>query len=136
MNKIVPREMDSSVLAYIGDVVYELFIRTFVIQMNPNNKVNKLHQLSVDYVRATNQARVLKSIEEELDEEEFGIVRRARNKKISSLPKNVSLKEYQSATAFEALLGYLYLLKKEDRLNALMEKSLNMIINDENKQEG
>lgn len=135
MKNFNPKDMNPSVLAYIGDGVYELFIRTVMIQMNPSKKVNILHKLSVDYVKATSQAKCLKAIEEELDEEERGIVRRARNQKISSFPKNVSIKEYQLATAFEALLGYLYLMEKMDRLQSIMEKSVIIVLNSEKKQQ-
>lgn len=126
-----PKELNPMVLAYIGDAVYELFVRMLVIKTEAV-KVNTLHQLSVDFVKATSQAKALKSIEDILTEEETGVVRRAKNHKNQSFPKNVSIKEYKMATAFEALLGFLYLLDKKSRLEELMEKSIeNLEIGDD-----
>lgn len=120
---INPDRMNEIVLAYIGDAVYELYIRCFAITSGAA-KVTQMHDFSVGYVRAASQAKALKKIEGELSEDERRIVKRARNKKNVSAPQNISLAEYRLATAFEALLGYLYLSEKVDRLEYIVLKSM------------
>ena len=95
------------VWAYVGDSVYELFIRTNLVN-NSNEKVHKLHVNSIKFVKAAGQAKILKAIEEELTEEEKNIVRRARNTQNHHIAKNATQAEYAYATAFEGLIGYLY----------------------------
>lgn len=129
-----PKEMNPMVLAYIGDAVYELFVRMLVIKTEAA-KVNTLHKLSVNFVKATSQAKALRGIEEMLTEEESGVVRRAKNHKNQSFPRNVSIKEYKLATAFEALLGFLYLSDKRSRLEELMKKSIEILGIGDDRQE-
>ena len=112
-------EMNTLVLAYVGDVVYELYVRTFVVSTF-DGKVNDIHKTSVNYVKASNQALGLACIEEALTEDEKGLVRRGRNNKNLSVPKNGNRKDYRDATGFEALLGYLYLAKENDRLEEVI----------------
>ena len=94
------------VWAYIGDSVYELFIRTNLVN-NSNEKVHKLHVNAVKFVKAARQAKILKAIEKELTEEEQNIVRRTRNTQNHHIAKNATPAEYSYATAFEGLIGYL-----------------------------
>lgn len=105
--------------AYIGDAVYELYIREKLIQTT-NLKPHKLHIEAVKKVKAEAQANILQRIEEKLTEEEKEIVRRTRNTKNHHLPKNSNIKEYMYATAFEGLIGYLYLTGKEERLTQIL----------------
>ncbi len=107
--------------AYVGDCVYELYIRTNLINKT-NLKPHKLHIESIKYVKAKAQAEILQKIYNDLTEEEKDIVRRGRNSENHHLPKNCDVKDYMYATAFEALIGYLYLTKKEDRLKEILEK--------------
>ena len=107
--------------AYVGDCVYELYIRTELINKT-NLKPHKLHIESIKYVKAQAQAKFLQEIYEDLSEQEKDIVRRGRNSENHHLPKNCDLQDYMYATAFEALIGYLYLTKKEDRLKAILDK--------------
>lgn len=107
--------------AYIGDCVYELYIRTELINRT-NLKPHKLHIESIKYVKAKAQAEFLQSIMEELTEEEKDIVRRGRNAENHHLPKNCDVKDYMYATAFEALIGYLYLKRNENRLKEIFDK--------------
>ena len=102
-------------LAYVGDAVYELMVRSHVIQ-NHDINVNKMHRLSVKFVKAKAQAYFVDKLEGELSEEEKRIVKRGRNAKITSSPKNAELMDYRYATGFEALFGYLYLSNEIDRL--------------------
>ena len=107
--------------AYIGDGVYELYIRTHLVNTT-NLKPHKLHIESIKYVKAKAQADALKNIENILTEEEKEIVKRGRNTDLHHIAKNASVQEYIHATAFEALIGYLYLTGKEERLIEILEK--------------
>ncbi|MBS5854653.1 MAG: Mini-ribonuclease 3 [Clostridia bacterium] len=111
------------VWAYIGDSVYELFIRTNLVN-NSNEKVHKLHVNAVKFVKAAGQAKILKAIEKELTEEEQNIVRRTRNTQNHHIAKNATPAEYSYATAFEGLIGYLYLNKRDERLKYILSRAL------------
>ena len=105
--------------AYVGDCVYELYIRTKLVN-ETKLKPHKLHIESIKYVKAQAQAKILKEIYEKLTEEEKDIVRRGRNAENHHLPKNCDVQDYRYSTAFEALLGYLYLSKKDERLKEIL----------------
>lgn len=115
--------MNPLVWAYVGDCVYELYIRTFLVNTT-KMKAHELHVKASTYVKASSQAELLKKIENELIEEEKDIVRRARNTQNHHLPKNANPADYMYATAFEGLIGYLYLTKKFKRLKEILEKCL------------
>ena len=104
--------------AYIGDAVYELFIRNKLIN-ETNLKPHKLHIEAIKYVKAKSQAKKLNEIYETLTDEEKDVVRRGRNTQNHHLPKNSNVQEYMYATAFEALIGYLYLTKQNARLREI-----------------
>lgn len=106
--------------AYVGDCVYELYIRTNLVNKT-NLKPHKLHIETIKHVKAKNQAKLLKEIYDKLTEEEKEIVRRGRNAESHHLPKNANVQEYKYATAFEALIGYLYLTKKFGRLKEVLD---------------
>ena len=113
-------QMPPLVWAYVGDCVYELYIRTKLVdttRLNPH----RLHIEAINYVKAGAQAKQLQEIEEYLTDEEKDIVRRARNANNHHLPKNSNVQEYMYATAFEALIGYLYLCKKYQRLKEILD---------------
>ena len=112
--------MPPLVWAYVGDCVYELFIRTQLINKTKLN-AHKLHVEAIKYVKAQAQAETLKKIDDELTEEEKNIVRRGRNAENHHLPKNANLADYSYATAFEALIGYLYLTKQDERLRKILD---------------
>ena len=107
------------VWAYIGDSVYEMFIRTYLVN-NSNAKPHKLHIESIKYVKAKAQADILLKIEDKLTEEEKDIVRRGRNTENHHVAKNSNVADYSKATAFEALIGYLYLTKQDARLEEIL----------------
>ena len=117
------KNLGSLVLAYMGDAVYEQFIRDRVISSGRFARADVLHRAGVFYVNAEAQADTIKAMLEELDEEERAVVRRARNHRSATRPKNVDPVSYKWATAFEALLGYLYLLGRENRLLEVMERA-------------
>ena len=109
--------------AYIGDAVYELYIRTNLVN-NTILKPHKLHIESIKYVKAKAQADILKELMEILTDEEKDIVRRARNAENHHLPKNADPEDYMYSTAFEGLIGYLYLCKKDERLKEILKKCI------------
>lgn len=111
--------------AYVGDCVFELYIRTYLVD-NTNLKPHKLHIESIKYVKASSQAEMLKNIYEELSEDEKDIVRRGRNAENHHLPKHSNVQEYMYSTAFEALIGYLYLCGNIKRVKEIIEKSVNL----------
>ena len=108
-------QMSPLTWAYVGDCVYELYIRTKLVDTT-KLKPHELHIKSVKYVKAKAQAETLKKLETILTEEEKEIVRRGRNTQTHHIAKNASMQDYMYATAFEALIGYLYLTKQDDRL--------------------
>lgn len=110
-------------LAYIGDGVYEVFIRTYVMNKG-NAPVNKLHRTSRELVRASAQAKLYYIIEDQLTEEEHDVLKRGRNAKSISAPKNGDITEYRHATGVEALIGYLYIEGKVDRIKELIDLGL------------
>ena len=101
--------------AYIGDNVYELFVRTHLINTT-KLKPHELHVEAIKYVKAEAQAAILEKINDNLSDDEKEIVRRGRNSENHHVPKNVSVQTYMYATAFESLIGYLYLTKQDGRL--------------------
>ena len=105
--------------AYVGDCVYELFIRTHLVNTT-NLKPHKLHIEAIKYVKAGAQAKLLQELNDILTDDEKNIVRRARNANNHHLPKNSNVQEYMYATAFEALIGYLYLCKKYERVKEIL----------------
>lgn len=108
------------VWAYVGDSVYELFIRTYLVN-NSNAKPHKLHLETIQYVKAEAQASILEKILDKLTEEEQEIYKRGRNVENHHLPKNGNIADYSKATGFEALIGYLYLTKQDERLEEILK---------------
>lgn len=108
--------------AYVGDCVYELYIRTKLVE-ETKLKPHSLHIQSIKYVKAQAQAQLLKKIYDELTEKERDIVRRGRNAENHHLPKNANVQDYMYSTAFEALIGYLYLTEQNERLKEILERT-------------
>lgn len=117
-NQNNPKMYSPLVLAYMGDVVYELLVREKMVE-KANMPVNKLHKSTVEYVCASAQSRGLELIMDMLTEEEVAIYKRGRNANGNHVPKNANAQEYRRATGLEALFGYLYLTKQEDRIEEL-----------------
>ncbi len=114
-------QMSPLVWAYVGDCVYELYIRTYLVD-NTSLKPHKLHIESIKYVKAGAQAKFLEEFFDDLTDDEKDIVRRGRNANNHHLPKNSNVQEYMYSTAFEGLIGYLYLCKKYARVKEIIEK--------------
>ncbi len=110
-------------LAYIGDAIYEIVIRTMIVAKG-NCAVEKLHKKTTQLVKAKKQAEMIQKIENELSEEEERIFKRGRNAKSYTMAKNATMKEYRLATGFEALMGYLYMTEQEDRMMELIRLAL------------
>ncbi len=110
-------------LAFLGDAVYELVIRTLVVGKG-NTSPAKLHKTSSSFEKAAAQSALLDRIEAELTDDEMDFVRRGRNSKPRTMAKNASTKDYLKATGLETLIGYLYIKGDEERLFYLMEKGM------------
>ena len=106
--------------AYVGDSVFELLVRTHLTNTT-KLKPHMLHIEAIKYVKADAQVKLLHKIEKELNDDEKNIVRRGRNAENHHVPKNATVEEYSYATAFEALIGYLYLTKQDDRLKEILQ---------------
>ena len=111
------------VLAYVGDAVFELYIRTLLVSKG-NAPVHKLHKQSISYVKAKSQSDTIHRMLEDLSAEEQDVVRRGRNAKSGTIPKNADVTEYKYATGFESLIGYLYLKEDYPRLLELLKISV------------
>lgn len=118
--EINPKNYGPLVLAYIGDTVYDLFVRTRIIARG-NRHVTDMHKEAVGYVKAHAQALSAHALEKELTEEEMRIYKWGRNAKSNTSPKNADIIDYRTATGFETLIGYLYLKDETDRLTKLLE---------------
>lgn len=123
MKKIDVNQMSPLVWAYIGDSIYEQYVRHHLVT-NTKYKPHKLHIEATKYVKAAAQAKILQQLEKKLTEEEKEVVRRTRNTKNHHLPKNSNIQEYMYATAFEGLIGYLHLNEDNKRLEEILGLSL------------
>ena len=117
-------------LAYLGDTVYESYIREYLIKKNVFLKINNLHKMAIIYVRAKSQAKAIKGI---LEEDELSVFKRARNHKKNTSAKNASMIDYKHSTGFEAVVGYLYLKGNRDRLDHIISLSIGIIESDLDK---
>ncbi len=134
MQEVDIREYSPLTLAYIGDGVYELIIRTLVVNKG-NKQVNKLHQETSSLVKAEAQSTMMREIQLHLTEEEHAVYKRGRNSKSISVAKNQTVTDYRRATGFEALCGYLYLKKDMPRLLELIHIGLGSMNKGENDHE-
>ena len=130
LNNLDPRQLSALGLAYIGDAVYEVYVRSHVLKRGDTN-VNKLHKASIGYVSATAQSRIIHAILPVLTEEEVSVYKRGRNAHSNTMAKNADVVDYRHATGFEALVGYLYLSKNEERLSYILSRSYEIINTEE-----
>ncbi|HEX7056614.1 MAG TPA: ribonuclease III domain-containing protein [Bacilli bacterium] len=115
-----PEELHPLVLAYIGDAVYELFIRQLVAS-GSNLRPNHLHRQSVRYVSAVAQSQALELVLPHLTETELEMVKKGRNTKSGTAPKHARIIDYRRSTAFECLVGYLFAKGQHERLRELLD---------------
>lgn len=127
-NNLEVKQLNSLALAYMGDAVFEVYVREHLLQTG-KVRPNQLHKEATKYVSAKAQAKMVHYFLDEhvLTEEEVAVVMRGRNAKSGTVPKNTDVQTYRYGTAFEALIGYLYLLKKENRLEELIVKALEFV---------
>lgn len=123
LEEIDIRTYSPLVLAYIGDGIYELFIRSLLVSRG-NSSVSRLHKKASALVNAGTQAIILERIKEHLTEEELHVFRRGRNANSATMAKHASVSEYRKATGFEALMGYLYLKGELERAIELVKLGL------------
>lgn len=126
MNKQEIKNINTTALAYLGDAVYEVAVRKFIMETGQHN-ADRLHQIAIRFVRAEGQAKAMKKLMPELSEEEQSLVRRARNRKITSKPRHTHPVTYKLATAFEAFVGYLYLMEEQERLDWFIDRAITVI---------
>lgn len=119
-------EVNTTALAYMGDAVYEQAVREYILKKGSYN-VNSMHRLATDFVKASAQAKIIKTMFDELSESEQSLVRRARNRKYSTKARNADPVTYKWATAFEALVGYLYLAEYDERLEWVLARAIEII---------
>ena len=121
------RRLNPLQLALIGDGVFEVFIRSYILEQNTALSANKIHVKAIGYVKAKSQSDIMHEIEGFLNEEEEAIYKRGRNAKSPTVPKNADVRDYRMATGFEALIGYLYLIGHKERLEFIFNKSIEII---------
>lgn len=114
-------------LALVGDGVYEIFIRNYILASNTELSAHKMHKEAIGFVKAKSQSNIMHILEGELTEEELYIFKRGRNAKSATVPKNADVRDYRMATGFEALVGYIYLIGDKERLEYIMNKSTDII---------
>ncbi len=123
---VEPRLISPLSLAYIGDAVYEMYIRSYIMK-DTNMPVSRLHKTATRYVSAKAQAEIVKGLLDELNEDETGVYKRGRNAHSYTSAKNADIVDYRMATGLEALIGYLYIKKEQDRLKYIISKCINII---------
>lgn len=121
------RRLNPLQLALIGDGVFEVFIRNYILTQNTALSANKIHVKAIGYVKAKSQSDIMHEIEGFLNEEEEAIYKRGRNAKSPTVPKNADVRDYRMATGFEALIGYLYLIGHKEKLEFIFNKSIEII---------
>jgi ribonuclease-3 family protein len=121
-----PKLLSPIVLAYVGDAIFEVYIRQYLIS-KANHKPHHLHQTATQFVSAKAQAKMLKHIIPQLSDEEIHIVKRGRNAKSGLSPKHTEVLDYRHSTAYECLIGYLYYLHDFNRLREIMDLSISLI---------
>jgi conserved hypothetical protein len=122
------KEFSPLVLAYIGDAVYELMIRSILVSRG-NRPVNKLNKDATSLVKAAAQSEIVKLISDNLSEEEYTVFKRGRNSSPHTMAKNASMTDYKYATGFEALIGFLYLDNRCDRALELVKLGIDLYLN-------
>lgn len=121
-------EFSPLVLAYIGDAVYELIIRSILVSMG-NRPVNKLNKDATSLVKASAQSEIIKLISDSLSDKDYTVFKRGRNSSPHTMAKNASMTDYKYATGFEALIGFLYLDNRCDRALELIKLGVDLYLN-------
>lgn len=129
MTKTEALQVNTTMLAYLGDAVYELYIREHVMKVCSND-AGKAHKVAIGYVSADAQAKAAKEMMANgfLTEDEERLLKRARNHRTMSKPSNANPKNYKVATGFEALIGFVYLIEDKNRLDEIIEKAIEILV--------
>ncbi|MBT2698377.1 Mini-ribonuclease 3 [Bacillus sp. ISL-40] len=127
-NTVDVKQLNSLALAYMGDAIYETYVRRHLLYSG-KVRPNQLHRTGTSYVSAKAQSQILFQMMDHklLDEEELAVVMRGRNAKSGTVPKNTDVQTYHYSTAFEALMGYLYLTGKKERLEELISRAFSYV---------
>lgn len=120
LNEMEIRMLNPLIWAYVGDAVYELYVRSYIVSSGKKTS-HDLHKMSIKFVKAGAQSDYLEKLLPHLTEEEQNVVRRGRNTKTYHVPKNADVIDYRRATALEGLIGFLYLMKRFDRIDEIMK---------------
>lgn len=123
MDEVEIRQISPLKLAYVGDAIYESYVRVYILN-KVKGSVNQFHRLAVEYVKASAQAHIVKGLDTYLTEEEKAIIKRGRNQKSGTVPKNANVGEYRLATGFEALIGHLFLKDELERLEKIIAQGI------------
>jgi len=126
LSKIDISRLNPLTLAFIGDAVYELYIRNHILTGSSELSPHKMHLEAIKYVKAHAQSEFVKKLMDELEEEETYFFKKGRNAKSGTVPKNADVQEYRFATGFECLIGYLYLTGKDERLEYILNKTADL----------
>ena len=132
LKSVSPRQLSPLVLAYIGDSIFDLVVKTKIVTAG-NTQVNKMNRAASSIVKAESQSKMIGYLEDKLTEEEGSVYKRGRNAKSYTSAKNASISDYRRATGFEALMGYLYLSGQYEIIFELIKDALDWLEND-NKQ--
>ena len=124
LKEISPAQLSPLVLAYIGDSIFDLVIKTYLLDTKGNMQVNKLNRFASNIVKAQSQSEMIGIIEPLLSPAEEAVYKRGRNAKSYTSAKNASISDYRRATGFEALMGYLYLEGEYERMTQLIKAGL------------
>lgn len=132
LREIDVKQLNALALAYMGDAVYEQAIREHLLRSG-RVRPNVLHREATRYVSAKSQAAILQKMLEQnsLSEVELAIMKRGRNAKSGSVPKNTDVQTYNNSSGFEAVLGYLYLMDEQERVNQFIDKAIRIVENPE-----
>ncbi len=122
-----PAQLSPLVLAYIGDSIYDLVIKTYLLETKGKMPVNKLNHYASHLLKAVTQSAMMEQIEPTLSKEEEAVYKRGRNAKSYTCAKNASVAEYRKATGFEALLGWLYLKGEFDRMMEIIKMGVDSL---------
>lgn len=122
----VPEQMAPLILAHLGDAVYEVVVRT-VVDTRSNRQIAKVHKEIVKYVKAEAQSKIITALEPGLSEEELMIYHKGKNAHTNTYPKNGTKADYHRATGFEALMGYLFLKGRTERMLELARKGMEIL---------
>lgn len=115
------------VLAYIGDSLYDVYVRSRLIEKHQDMSAHKLHVEAIRFVKAHGQSLAMTVIEPQLNDDELSAYKRGRNSKSFTVPKNADVKEYRRATGFEALIGWLYVRGETERMTEIMDIAYDFI---------